>query len=238
MNYNSDKLFRDLFKSLKPLMQEDKAVEIASEAYLVQNQIRPGAIIHGPHNKEIIKIITDSIAKDGWLTFRELPDSNRFAPKSNYILFMKNASSYEKYEKLQTLERLSDKSAYHIYLGNLLGYLTPQNINIRNYPEGTLSGEVTVSGSLGNFQIAPQIIVGKTKEEVETYFTPILDALNSLYRSEKIPYNVKIIITILENYNTRMAKYNANIARAKALSKKRKSRRMRHSRKSRKGKRV
>ncbi len=208
----SIRLFESLFYELRDMVSEKDALQIASQAYLVSSKLRPAAIIIGMRDETISKTVRD-ITEKSYSNVLFLPYPNM---KTAYILLPRIWSISEKYNKLKELSMLPDLSEFHLYTGTLLGYLTPQPLKIGlKYPEDTFTAEISVSGSNGSFQIAPQIVVGVSRETIETSFAPIVAALNELYRNENIQYNASSKIDIYANFLYRIQKKTRKIRKTR-----------------------
>ena len=179
--------YAEIFKLLKA-DYVNKQVMNFLEVYLVLNDARPGALVHVEFDNvlPLFKILV----KHKVYLFRYI--NNVFFAVKRQLLSGANKAPFE--------EIKADPLADHPSIGKILGYMTPMNIFAVR--DTGLSAYLIVEGETHDgirfkSQIAPQVVMGKTEEDVRAYFAPIEAALKALQEQTAV-ITIEDINTVVE----------------------------------------
>lgn len=165
----------------------DKQVTNFLEVYLVLNGARPATLI--PIELENIASLYEFLAPYNVQLFH-YKNKNFFVVKRRAL-----AANTALFKSIQ-----ADPLGDHPAIGRILGYMTPLNIFAPR--SSSLNAFLVVEGEtrdgpLYKAQIAPQVVMGKTEDEVKAYFAPLIAALNAL-KDQTAVVTIDKITTVIE----------------------------------------
>jgi len=165
-----------------------------SEPSNVRDFLETFLVLHGAREGSIMRVKSENIRELNTIAEKHnlvflpyaFPNSEPYADNSKLVLVKLIKGQGDIVKTRRELDAIEKKGDAHIKIGEHIGYFTPLNINSRNRSKPALSASLNVTveynGDIHTVQLVPQIIVNKTRKEIEEYYKPFMDCLPTVYR--------------------------------------------------------
>lgn len=165
-----------------------------SEASTVRDFLETFLVLHGSREGSIMRVKKDNLTELNTIAEKHnlvfipymFPNSEPYTDNSILVLVKCIKGQGDLMKSVRELRAIEKKGEAHIKIGEHIGYFTPLNINSRNRSKPALSASLNVTveynGDIHTVQLVPQIIVNKTRKEIEDYYKPIIECLPIVYR--------------------------------------------------------